>query len=146
MEDDDEFDGLGIDWDAEFACVDDEDLFGVDPFAEEHPDERVNAVEAALEEPLEDRTRTVYWHGRRYSGSSWSLGQPLSVVLYDKTLQARLTNRRHTEPIWKANGQEDGERRRRWGKPLPPPRRPFPSAPPSPAATPPPRQTLQLSI
>lgn len=106
----DEFEDLGFDWDAEFAGLDDEDLFGVDAFADEDATQVVNAVEAALEEPLEDRNRTVYQNGKRYSGASWSLGQPLSVVLYDKTLQAQLTNRRHMEPIWKANGLEQGER------------------------------------
>lgn len=106
----DEFEDLGFDWDAEFSGLDDEDLFGVDVFADEHVPQLVNIVEATLEIPIEDRNRTVYQRGKRYSGASWSLGQPLSVVLYDKTLQARLTNRRHMEPIWTANGLEQGER------------------------------------
>jgi hypothetical protein len=106
----DEFEDMGIDWDTEFAGMEDDDLFGVDPFAEDDLPQHVNAVEAALEEPLDDRSRTVYRYGRRYSGVSWSLGAPLAVVLYDKTLQARLTNRRHMEPIWAANGLEPGER------------------------------------
>lgn len=101
---------MGIDWDAEFGDMDDDDLFGVDPFAEDDPQQQVNAIEAALEEPLDDRSRTTYRYGLRYSGASWSLGAPLSVVLYDKTLQARLTNRHHMEPIWSANGLETGER------------------------------------
>lgn len=101
---------MGIDWDAEFGDVEDDDLFGVDPFAEDNSPQQVNAVEAALEETLDDRSRTTYRYGLRYSGASWSLGAPLSVVLYDKTLQARLTNRRHMEPIWSANGLETGDR------------------------------------
>jgi hypothetical protein len=115
VDDFDEFDDLesiGVDWDAEYGDADDE-LFGIDPFADGVDDDlpqKVNAVEAALEEPVADRTRTLYRYGLRYSGASWSLGAPLSVVLYDKTLQARLTNKRHMEPIWKVNGLAAGER------------------------------------
>jgi hypothetical protein len=112
----DEFDDVdemgfeGFDWEAQFADIGDGDLFGVDPFAEDDLPQQVNAVDAALEEPLDDRNFTVYRYGKRYSGVSWSLGAPLAVVLYDKTLQARLTNRRHMEPIWAAHRLEPGER------------------------------------
>jgi hypothetical protein len=115
VDDFDEFDemaSLGVDWDAEFGA-DDGDLFGLDPFADGADDENaepVNAVDAALEEAVADRSRTVYQYGLRYSGASWSLGSPLSVVLYDKTLQARLTNKRHMESIWEANGWDVSER------------------------------------
>jgi hypothetical protein len=125
MDNIDDFEDMSVDWEAEFAGVENDDLFGIDPFADGADDDlpqKVNAVVAALEQPIEDRSRAVYQRGKRFSGASWSLGQPLCVVLYDKTLQARLTNKRHMEPIWQANGLEQGERvtrcEVRFGRPI----------------------------
>jgi hypothetical protein len=58
----------------------------------------------ALEEDVDDRAITAHTWGKRLSGITWSPGGAISFVAYDKTLEARLRNKRHMEPIWKAGG------------------------------------------
>ncbi len=115
---------LALDWDDPFAdALDDLDVLAelddpFDPFADDEEDDRFEPsvspsalrAQAALETPLEDRPLTTYRQGRRYSGASWSVGGAISFVLYDKTLQNQLTNRRYMEPIWAATGRHPDER------------------------------------
>ncbi len=85
---------LTMDWDALYA--DDGfgtfDDFGLGHSADDEP------------EPVEDRAVTVYGFGTRISGMTFSPGGDVSMVLYDKPLQARLRGARHMEPIWAAAG------------------------------------------
>ena len=112
---------LAMEWDDPFADVlDDLDVLADldDPFADEEDDDLFGPsispsalrAQADLETPLEDRPLTTYRQGKRYSGASWSVGGAISFVLYDKTLQNQLTNRRYMEPIWAANGRQPDER------------------------------------
>jgi hypothetical protein len=55
-------------------------------------------------EPVEDRKVIVHQFGTRHSGVTFSPGGNLSMVLYDKVLQSRLSGKRHMEPIWAAAG------------------------------------------
>jgi hypothetical protein len=54
--------------------------------------------------PAEERSVQVYRWGKRLSGATWSPGGAVSFVQYDKTLEARLRNKRFMEPIWRAAG------------------------------------------
>lgn len=118
----DEDEMFGVDWDADYVDDDVDDFNDLDggyddPFAD---DETFGGVprlsrataraQANLETSLEDRRLTTYRLGRRFSGASWSVGGAVSFVLYDKTLQSRLTNRHAMEPIWAAAGRRPDER------------------------------------
>src|SRR5262249_37350843 len=46
--------------------------------------------------------------GRRVSGMTFSPGGDISMVLYDKVLQGRLSGKRHMEPLWAAAGWQPG--------------------------------------
>jgi hypothetical protein len=59
-------------------------------------------------EPAEERASTVYRWGKRLSGVAFSPGGGVSVVLYDKVLQGRLSGKRHMESIWAAAGWQLG--------------------------------------
>jgi hypothetical protein len=88
-------------------------LLAADPFAEEgyewdarrdaRPDS-TGAVRAALKEPVEKRAVTVHRWGQRLSGVVFSQGGPISFVMYRKDWEARLTGKRHMEPLWQAAG------------------------------------------
>jgi hypothetical protein len=58
--------------------------------------------------PVEDRAVTVHRFGQRVSGMAFSPGGDVSMVLYDKVLQSRLSGNRHMEPIWRAAGWQPG--------------------------------------
>jgi hypothetical protein len=68
----------------------------------------VSREEDAESAPIEDRAATVYRFGRRLSGITFSPGGDLSMVLYDKVLQGRLSGKRHMEPLWAAAGWQPG--------------------------------------
>jgi len=122
MGDDGEDDLPTFDWDDAFAdALDDLDVLADldDPFADGYGDDDLFGphvspsalrAQAEVDTPLEDRPLTTYRQARRYSGASWSVGGAISFVLYDKTLQNQLTNRRYMEPIWAANGRQPDER------------------------------------
>ena len=116
-------DDLTLEWDDPFAeALDDLDVLAelddpFDPFADDDDDlfgPRISPsalrAQADLDTPLEERPLTTYRQGKRYSGASWSVGGAISFVLYDKTLQNQLTNRRYMESIWAANGRRADER------------------------------------
>ncbi|HLY30274.1 MAG TPA: hypothetical protein VKQ36_04555, partial [Ktedonobacterales bacterium] len=121
---DDDDDLVALDWGDPFTdALDELDMLAdfddpFDPFADDEDDDffgpRLSPsalrAQAELATPLEDRPLTTYRQGRRYSGVSWSVGGAISFVLYDKTLQNQLTNRRYMEPIWAANGRQSDER------------------------------------
>ncbi len=75
-----------------------------DPFDDLVP-ERERDVEPT---PVEERAVTIYGFGKRVSGMTFSPGGDVSMVLYDKVLQARLSGKRHMEPIWAAAGWQPG--------------------------------------
>ena len=58
--------------------------------------------------PVEERAVTTFRSGQRISGMTFSPGGDVSMVLYDKPLQARLSGKRHMEPIWVASGWQIG--------------------------------------
>ncbi len=87
-------DALVLDWDALYQ--DD----GFDPFDDLVP-ERDRDVEPV---PVEHRAVTTFRSGSRISGMTFSPGGDVSMVLYDKPLQARLSGKHHMEPIWAASG------------------------------------------
>jgi hypothetical protein len=58
--------------------------------------------------PVEERATTVHRFGRRISGMTFSPGGDVSMVIYDKVLQSRLSGKRHMEPIWLAAGWQSG--------------------------------------
>jgi hypothetical protein len=59
-------------------------------------------------ELVEDRAVTIHRFGKRVSGMTFSPGGDVSMVLYDKVLQAQLRGKRHMEPIWQAAGWTPG--------------------------------------
>ncbi len=113
---------FGVDWDADYIDVDVDDLGDLDgayddPFGDDETfggvgrlSQATARAQADLATSLEDRRLTTYRLGRRFSGASWSVGGAVSFVLYDKTLQSRLTNRQYMEPIWAAAGRQPDER------------------------------------
>jgi hypothetical protein len=92
---------LLMDWDAlytdeGFDAFDGFDAFGLRRERDDEP------------EPIDDRAVTVYRYGRRLSGMTFSPGGDVSMVLYDKVLQARLRGVRHMAPIWATAGWQPG--------------------------------------
>jgi hypothetical protein len=86
-----------VDWDAQYADQSDA-LMGWDAAVgcegERHEDEP---------ELIEDRAVTVYRVHRQFSGVTWSPGGAISLVQYDKRLQAVVSGKRHMEPIWQSS-------------------------------------------
>ncbi len=94
-------DTLALDWDA---LYEDETFGDLDPFDDLVP-ERERDVEPT---PVGERAVTIHGFGTRVSGMTFSPGGDVSMVLYDKVLQARLSGKRHMEPIWAAAGWAPG--------------------------------------
>jgi hypothetical protein len=92
---------LVLDWDVLYE-EDGYDAF--DPF-DAFGQERSRDTEPT---PVEDRAVTVHGFGTRVSGMTFSPGGDISMVLYDKVLQTRLSGKRHMEPIWAAAGWQMG--------------------------------------
>ncbi len=88
---------LALDWDALYE----DDTFGeFDPFDDLVP-ERDRDKEPT---PVGERAVTIHGFGKRISGMTFSPGGDVSMVMYYKVLQARLSGKRHMEPIWTAAG------------------------------------------
>jgi hypothetical protein len=87
---------LDVAWEDPLAPDDDAVL---DPFLDEEGDLALSR--SADLEPIaaEERAAQVYRWGRRLTGVTWSPGGAISFVQYDKTLEARLRNKRFMEPI-----------------------------------------------
>ncbi|MBA3823202.1 MAG: hypothetical protein H0X24_04745 [Ktedonobacterales bacterium] len=86
--------------------------FASDPWEERAPSGWGNALELlGVNEPeeVEDRAQIVNTWGKRVSGITWSPGGAASMVLYDKTLQQRLSGKTHMVPIWEGAGWQQGE-------------------------------------
>ncbi len=99
-----DMDAVVMDWDALYED-DGYDAFDpFDPFDDLVP-ERDRDVEPV---PVEHRAMTTFRSGGRISGMTFSPGGDVSMVLYDKPLQARLSGKRHMEPIWAASGWMKG--------------------------------------
>ena len=94
-------DTLVMDWSA---LYEDDTFDAFDPFDDLIPD-RERDVEPV---PVEHRAVTTFRSGARISGMTFSPGGAVSMVLYDKPLQARLSGKRHMEPIWAAAGWTKG--------------------------------------
>ncbi len=92
-----DMEALARDWDA---LYEDETFDGVNPFDDLVP-ERERDVEPT---PVEERAVTIHGFGTRVSGMTFSPGGDVSMVLYDKVLQARLSGKR-------AYGTDLGRRR-----------------------------------
>jgi hypothetical protein len=105
-EDEDNLLACGLDWDEPFA-MDDDTLFGLDPFAP--PDEADREETDPLEEAAEDRAVTVHGRGRRLSGLTFSPGGAISVVLYRKNWEQRRRGKAFMQPVWEAAGWQSGE-------------------------------------
>jgi hypothetical protein len=88
---------LVMDWDALYG----DDAFSMGAFG-------LGADRPEEPEPVEDRASTVYRYGKRISGVTFSPGGDVSMVLYDKVLQGRLSGKRHMEPIWASSGWQAG--------------------------------------
>src|SRR5260370_21212538 len=58
--------------------------------------------------PVEERAVTLHRFGHCISGLTFSPGGDISMVIYDKVLQSRLSGKRHMEPIWQAAGWQPG--------------------------------------
>ena len=96
-----DLDALVLDWDGLYE----DDTFGeFDPFDDLVP-ERDRDKEPT---PVEERAVTIHGFGTRISGMTFSPGGDVSMVMYDKVLQARLSGKRHMEPIWAAAGWQAG--------------------------------------
>jgi hypothetical protein len=93
-------DSLMLDWGALY----DDGYDGFDPFDDLVP-ESARDVEPT---PVGDRAVTIHGFGKRVSGATFSPGGAISMVMYDKPLQARLSGKRHMEPIWAAAGWPSG--------------------------------------
>jgi hypothetical protein len=96
-----DMDALVMDWNS---LYEEDGYDGFDPFDDLIP-ERDRDVEPV---PVEQRAVTTFRSGTRISGMSFSPGGDVSMVLYDKPLQARLSGKRHMEPIWAAAGWAKG--------------------------------------
>ncbi len=96
-----DMDALVLDWNA---LYEDDGYDAFDPFDDLVP-ERERDVEPT---PVEHRAVTTFRSGSRISGMTFSPGGDVSMVLYDKPLQARLSGKRHMEPIWAAAGWTKG--------------------------------------
>jgi hypothetical protein len=94
-------DALVLDWDALYEP---NGFDAPDPFDDLIPEHERN-VEPT---PVENRAITTYRSGARLSGMTFSPGGKVSMVLYDKPLQARLSGKCHMEPIWAAAGWQAG--------------------------------------
>jgi hypothetical protein len=93
---------LTMDWDALYAA----DSFGAfDGFGFAHGVGHARDEEPV---PVEERAMTLHRFGQRISGMTFSPGGAISMVLYDKVLQSRLSGKRHMEPIWSAAGWQPG--------------------------------------
>jgi hypothetical protein len=96
---------LDVTWEDAFAPEEDEFL---DPFVDDGPEGLFGSEEPAAAPPAappaEERSAQVYRWGKRLSGVTWSPGGAISFVQYDKTLEARLRNKRFMEPIWRLAG------------------------------------------
>jgi hypothetical protein len=92
---------LDLPWEDTFLIEDDEAL---DPFLDEEDDSLHGRGQGADLAPAEERSAQVYRWGKRLSGVTWSPGGAMSFVQYDKTLEARLRNKRFMAPIWRAAG------------------------------------------
>ena len=92
---------LALDWDAlyEDDGYDDVNLFD-DLVPERDRDKEPT--------PVGERAVTTFHSGKRISGMTFSPGGDVSMVMYDKVLQARLSGKRHMEPIWAASGWQPG--------------------------------------
>ncbi len=92
---------LALDWGELYE----DDAYDVlDPFDDLVP-ERDRDVEPV---PVEERAVTTFRSGQCISGMTFSPGGDVSMVLYDKPLQARVSGRRHMEPIWAGAGWTPG--------------------------------------
>src|SRR5262249_51774298 len=94
---------LDLAWEECFTPEHDELL---DPFLDD--DASQAGGETAEPVSAEERSAQVYRWGKRLSGVTWSPGGAISFVQYDKSLEARLRNKRFIQPIWRAAGW-DGE-------------------------------------
>jgi hypothetical protein len=92
---------LDLAWEDAFALGEDEPL---DPFLNDESDPALGGEASADPIAAEERSAQVYRWGKRLSGVTWSPGGAISFVQYDKTLEARLRNKRFMEPIWRAAG------------------------------------------
>jgi hypothetical protein len=92
---------LVMDWDALYA---DEGFSAFDGFGFG----TIGITEDDEPEPVEERSATLHRFGRRLSGVTFSPGGDVSMVLYDKVLQSRLSGKRHMEPIWLAADWQAG--------------------------------------
>jgi hypothetical protein len=91
---------LDLVWEDAFAPGADE---LVDPFLDDD-DDLLDRRSPSEPTPAEERSTQVYRWGKRLSGVTWSPGGAISFVQYDKTLEARLRNKRYMEPIWRIAG------------------------------------------
>ncbi len=96
-----DLDALVLDWDS---LYEDDSYDAFDPFDDLVP-ERDRDVEPV---PVEHRAVTTFRSGGHISGMTFSPGGDVSMVLYDKPLQARLSGKRHMEPIWASAGWRRG--------------------------------------
>jgi hypothetical protein len=92
---------LDLAWEDAFA-PDEDEIF--DPFVDGEDSSSLSRREASEPVSAEVRSAQLYRWGKRLSGVTWSPGGATSFVQYDKTLEARLRNKRFMEPIWLAAG------------------------------------------